>query len=390
MNNVRYTWIPKVANFRSNLYADKDFPKFTGSQFWISQDWTIWLCQKILAIGNFCKFFAFFVLKFRSFFRITCSHKLISKIIPNFHKTTREISFHVTKDSFSVQNHIDNPDIDKETIRSNSSLRIDEFETFSVKEDGVVAFSYADFRSMCHFAEASEAFVRMFFDKSGDPFCMSCNDQNAFDAILVMATMLHDMEDTGRDELRNMSLSDRTSQTSDNVNVQKSKTNTERRKKRMIRTQNDDNPFAFININPENDPEPVRHRISKVSRPPSVIPESEPASSTGGSHVSDTRQPALLRRKPSSIIPCPPLIETPVHNQQSEEIIFETEESESRTDTDQDVVMIGDDMLEITPPSSQFMRRRNYLLENLFNKTFDPRSVPGADEILVPASDDEG
>lgn len=349
---------------------------------------------------------------------------MINGILGNFHKATREISFDVTTDSITIKNHIDNEDIDHETIRTNYTLRIDEFDTFSIKQNCSIAFTYADFRAMCHFAEASEAFVRISFEAPGEPLCMSCRDQDAFVANLLVATMLHDLEDTGQDPLK--STSDKTkSQLTNNedtdpntdASVPKPKAPPVKRKRRVINTQSDDNPFNFMNANPVEPifvPEAARNRESAVSDLPSVPPSIVPCtqstgSSVSASHISETDPHKLiLLNRPSSLIPCPPLEDLQLNDpqkqsevdpqKQSEDIFFETEESEPNKDAE-DIIQepVEDDSVPGSPPppNSQLLRRRRYIFARFYNsKPFDKYSIPGANEILAPDSqpnsDDEG
>lgn len=333
-------------------------------------------------------------------------------ILGNFHKSTREISFDVKTDSITIKNHIDNEDNDHEAIRSNYTLRIDEFDTFSIKENCSIAFTYADFRAMCHFAEASEAFVRISFEAPGEPLCMSCRDQDLFVANLLMATMLHDMEDTGQDVLQSNSGKSR-SQTDANIDDTDPKTvssasdieKTVKRKRRVIDTQSDDNPFNFMqdNVNPEPEPEIIRNRKTVVNDRPSIFPSFVPDTSSSSletrkspSHVSPTTSHDLffLNKKSSLLVSCPPYprltIPEEVQNQakESEEIFFETEDSEPKND--EVIIPETDESVPNTPPSAEFLKRRRYLFARCFEKTFDLRAVPGANEILAPNSDEEG
>lgn len=358
-----------------------------------------WSYQRILVISeSFSVLSRVNVLKLSLLSRITGSHKLMNGILANFHKTTREISFDVKKDSITIKNHIDNEDIDHESIRSNYTLRIDEFDTFSIKENCTIAFTLADFRAMIHFAEASEAFVRISFEAPGEPLCMSCRDQDAFVANLLVATMLHDMEDTGQDPIK--STSDKTTSQRSNIadeassgSVAKPKASSVRRRRRVIDTQDDENPFNFMNDDPVPQPQAIRNgapsKVSEVpSVPPSIVLETQSSNGPSPSHVSETDPYQLLvLNKPSSLISCPPLVDP---NKQSEDIFFETEESESRDSAEVIIPESAEDSVPDTPPSSQFLRRRRFIFARCFEKTFDMRAVPGANEILAVNSDEEG
>ncbi|XP_063703788.1 cell cycle checkpoint control protein RAD9A-like [Culicoides brevitarsis] len=175
--------------------------------------------------------------------KITGSHKLMVGILHSFHKTCREIKFDVKSDSIVIKNHIDNENSDYETIRSNHTLRVDEFDTFSIKQEGSIAFTFSDFRAMVHFAEANEAMLRVNFDAPGEPLCMSCAcpDKDLFVANLLVATMLHDMEDTAPDVLRSKT------QTSDEGTEQPEPRSRQKKRKRVIESQSDENPFDFVN-----------------------------------------------------------------------------------------------------------------------------------------------
>uniref|UniRef100_A0A336ML43 CSON002238 protein n=1 Tax=Culicoides sonorensis TaxID=179676 RepID=A0A336ML43_CULSO len=339
--------------------------------------------------------------------KIAGSHKVMNNILSNFHKTTREISFDVTNSSIEIKNHIDNPDLDFETVRANYKLRIDEFETFSIKNPCNIAFSYSDFRAMVKFVDESETHLRINFESPGEPMCLSTRIQDMLVANLLIATLLHDMEETGQDEIQ--SNSDKTSQTSDIPVAKVTKKNASMtRNRRVIKTQEEDNPFNFIDENRTPSPQVVRNENEQVPEPrPTIIPCSS------SSNISDTipNSSKIYANRPSSLTDIPiqriseareepmqvdsnPEIQIQENEVQqkpdqlkaSEEIFFETEESESNK---AEIVPESEESVPASP-TAEFRRRRRHIFRRCFEQTFDPRTVPGANEILAVNSDEEG
>lgn len=344
----------------------------------------------------------------------------MNDIVSNFHKTTREISFEVTSTSIDVKNHIDNPDRDNKSIRCSYKLRTEEFETFSVKEETTIAFSYPDFRAFNHFADSNDINLLISFGQPGEPLYMSCTETGLhFGGTLLLATVVNDAEYTADGEGNQnaeQNVSNTTSGTSVEQPVRPNKDTARRRRKRVINVHDQDNPFQFMseNANTEEESEPVKKRTKHAPSVSSIdresVPETVSSAGSSRSYVSNSKNPEVHENIPaknqkentqpnhSGQRVSNDILLRPVQNDLLRPSIIRHDLANERISEDLDSIAEeipetnseNMDIDESIPPSpnSQYRRKRR-IFKRIFEKTFDPQAVPGANVILAYNSEDE-
>lgn len=128
-----------------------------------------------------------------SYSSIVCKPSILSGLLSNMPKNIREIAINFTKEQMKIENHINHPEIDVQTVRLKYELDPTEFTSYDVIADTRLILSSHDFLSIVELAETSKDELKITFIKNGKPLICEIGDQNSGQVRMVMTTMREDL-----------------------------------------------------------------------------------------------------------------------------------------------------------------------------------------------------
>ncbi|XP_031778714.1 cell cycle checkpoint control protein RAD9A [Nasonia vitripennis] len=299
--------------------------------------------------------------------------KVMNDVIQNFHINLVEITIEVLEDKALIRNYIDeNSNICNET-RTQLQFGVGEFDEYTVESDTVITFCLKEFRAIMGLTDAIAQPINIHFDRPGRPAIFICQN-NDIETHLVLATLNPDC-DTGSQST--------TSTAATNLAPKKapSKRATTRgrgAKSFSKKSFNSTNKTNRTNVNTSTNTPGIENadspgRISDFGDSPSqnkrdsfdssrttITPKTSAQKGTTSGN-SDKPNPfsSFLKRKSDQKISSP-----------------------TRNNDD------NEDLVQNSPPRHQ-SKRAKLIFQKCFQSTFDPRLLPGHNNVEVEDSGEE-
>lgn len=303
----------------------------------------------------------------------TAQSKILSEANTNFLSNQEEVTMTVRKDSFRMRNYNEDEDM-KKRVHTELQMLPGEFEHFNVVQDASVTFCLKELRSIISFADTINLPISAAFNSGGEPILFSVKHPGTLEATFVLATLA----DTP--ETSTLTTPIRAARPTENGDGNHP-------------SQADLPPPLTSQIRPPGRANSTQRNTqinAKMPATPAATPISRLNTTTDRvqfdvSHnldasVADELRSASRRnnRDPTSSSSVQPRgenrVNDPVENRENGDVdALENQENE-------DV-----DMVQGTPPN----KRKRFMFARCFEQTFDPRNVPGVDNVLAPDSDED-
>ncbi|XP_014215016.1 cell cycle checkpoint control protein RAD9A [Copidosoma floridanum] len=289
--------------------------------------------------------------------------RVMNDIVQNFQQGLLEITVEVLQDKVLIRNYIDETSNVSNETRTQLVFGAREFDKYAIESDTVITFCLKELRAILCFSEALGQPIEINFDKPGKPVVFVCKS-SSLETNLVLATLNPDTD----------SASQSTVSTRRNPVPKKAPKKAPAKAKQGIKSLSKKSFDASrVNNNSLNTSE-VRNtesvgRISDVTDSPSQRNGKDSGSSsktctpvprntnTEGSEKTVKDAFAFLKRK-------------------SEET------AQNPNDKDED------DFVRNSPPR-QLSKKAKMIFKKCFQSTFDPKMIPGYNQVEVEDSEEE-
>ncbi|CAB3374318.1 Hypothetical predicted protein [Cloeon dipterum] len=122
--------------------------------------------------------------------KLLTQSKLLIDALQNFSNNQDEITISVAASKMILRNFTETGEFMKNTVRTEFALESTEFDSLQIGVDATVTFNLKELRALLSFAEVCSLPVSGHFDNTpGRPIIFCVNNQPAFDAEIVLATM---------------------------------------------------------------------------------------------------------------------------------------------------------------------------------------------------------
>jgi len=300
----------------------------------------------------------------------TAQSKMLSEANTNFLSNQEEVTMTVGKDRFRMRNYNEDEDM-KKRVHTELQMQPGEFEHFNVVQDASVTFCLKELRSIIMFADTIALPISAAFNSGGEPILFSVKHPGTLEATFVLATLADTPETstlttpiraarptTNNGDSNHLNQADLPPPLTSQIRPPGRANSTQRNT--QISSKMPSTPAAT----------PISRLDATTDRVQFDVSHHLDASHRLDASIADERRTASHRnnRDPTSSSSAQPRVD----NRNND---FENEENE-------DV----EDMVQGTPPSKKFKR---FMLARCFEQTFDPRNIPGNDNILAPDSDED-
>lgn len=377
---------------------------------------------------------------------LTVQPKVLVEALHNFQQSLVEITLDVKADTVFMRNYIDESSSSHVT-RTQLSLSIGEFDNYTVGENSCVTFCLKELRSILSFAEQVMVPIDITFESAGKPIVFILKD-SAFEGNLVLSTLnpiVNDTNDslmrerralmkkrgrgidkrtTSKNKKGSSKISIASTSTTSIVQSILSKDSLDDR--RTISTTSTRTNFTDKNVNNVNDNSLVsslkstsidetkksnnnskKTKLNEIDKTPVIIQESLSPIGTSSSSSSST----IIKNRNGNVVLLPTIsslnsasstgvlsgldrnIAKSVTSSQNSDIptvtpkIFSlARRSRQSFDADNNNADNFDDVVPDSPPPA---KKAKIIFRKCLQETFDPRFLPGHDELLADDSDDE-
>ncbi|XP_055306605.1 cell cycle checkpoint control protein RAD9A [Sitodiplosis mosellana] len=117
------------------------------------------------------------------------NHKIFSNIVSSFKANEEELSIKANEKNIVIQNYEDGTQVDNRFVRSQITLKSDEFDSFKIGENTTITFCMRELRAILNFAESMNTSISANFDTAGSPVVFVIKNYDTFEANLVMSTL---------------------------------------------------------------------------------------------------------------------------------------------------------------------------------------------------------
>lgn len=276
----------------------------------------------------------------------TCQAQVLNDAALNFLKNQEEVTMKAMPDKFVMKNFVSSdPRENRSAVHTELTMYPNEFEAFEVQNETSLTYCLKELRSMIAFADAFGLPLTGKFGTSRNPIFFHVNHADVFEGSLVMATMSNDDQSEPETSFNTSQAANSTFRATEEL------LDRSRRRSR--------NPNVSINYTAI----PTRAEKTHVSM-------SDVRSNDGDvsmtSDLFNFKDPEPRTSTLDIAAEPPPRFSEGLINHDS--VLNETAANAGET-----------------PPA----KRARYFFQRCFEKTLDPSSIPGAQKVLAPDSDEE-
>lgn len=317
--------------------------------------------------------------------KLSSQPRVLGDAMQNFHQHLIEITLEVSAQKLLLRNYVDDVSGLSNTIRTQLALGKGEFDRYDIGSETTITFCMKEFRSILNFAEIAITPISIYSEGAGRPVIFALKNQS-FEVNLVLSTLSSDTDSQAETTLINKP---------QEKSIKRRATN-----KRVCRKNNkSDSKIQDKSIKSNN-------KLGNVKTPHPCFME-EPK----GQVDTSTRDNQNLNRvsnlpieqdiedkmKQNSSSSCD--IFTNINKTSTSEkklvnFIFSTitkrKSSNNETDKEQNLDSDQSDAFEDKVPNSPSPpnKKARFIFQKCFQKTFDPRTLPGYNVILAEDSDE--
>ncbi|KOX71424.1 Cell cycle checkpoint control protein RAD9A [Melipona quadrifasciata] len=264
--------------------------------------------------------------------KLSSQSQVLGDAMQNFHQNLVEITLEVCAQKLLLRNYVDDTSGLSNTIRTQFALGKGEFDRYDIGSETSITFCVKEFKSFLNFAESVVTPISMYFEEAGRPVIFALKNQS-FEVNLVLSTLCSDLDSQAETVLTN-----------------KPQETSMRGRAKNKRVPKRNNNISSNKIQDKSIKSTLGNDIHKKSHPHLMEEQIKQANTST----------EVTKRKSNS-------------NDANKE-----ENLDDQSDLFEDKIPNSP-----SPPN----KKARLIFQKCFQKTFDPRTLPGYDVILVEDSD---
>ncbi|XP_076627132.1 cell cycle checkpoint control protein Rad9 isoform X1 [Colletes latitarsis] len=333
--------------------------------------------------------------------QLSSQPRVLGGAMHNFHQNLIEITLEVSLQKLLLRNYVDDSSGLSNTTRTQLALGKGEFDQYNIACDTSITFCMREFKAILGFAEFVGVPIGIHFTEAGKPVIFSLKT-SSFEANLILSTLSSDTE----------------SQTETTLNSKQDKPRKRRTEKKQVSRKPNNKSTSKIKNKSQNINKTLENANAKNIHPYLIeqtnelnrdifkekVDEQPSVSNRGLKNDQNKNEDNYLpveqnTRKESRNAPScsynitTSLGKTSTSRKKLVNSVFSTvtkrKSSNDKTDTqqrqDNDISVILEDEVPDSPPPPT--KKARLIFQKCFQKTFDPRTLPGYDIILAEDSD---
>ncbi|XP_076660610.1 cell cycle checkpoint control protein Rad9 isoform X3 [Halictus rubicundus] len=340
--------------------------------------------------------------------------RVLGDAMQNFHQNLIEITLEASSQKLLLRNYIDDTSGLSNTTRTQLALGRGEFDRYDIKTDTSITFCMKEFKAFLNFAESVMIPVGIYFEQAGKPVIFGLKNPS-FDGNLVLSTLSSgtdsqtDSTISGRQE---KSVKRRAGNRRASRRSNKSATNIENKTAKKNKTAasvsaKDIHPRLVEQKKQTNEHTTKEKESSQLNRSNrttknnegndhiSYLPVEEHSQKQSHSRSVEQNNQKIFHNNPSTSYNTSALSKPTTSARELVSSAFSTitkrksvnNETGRQERENQDKADISDTVPNSpTPPA----KKARLIFQKCFQKTFDPRTLPGYDIILAEDSDESG
>ncbi|XP_076674271.1 cell cycle checkpoint control protein Rad9 isoform X1 [Andrena cerasifolii] len=322
--------------------------------------------------------------------------RVLGDALQNFHQHLIEITLEVSSQKLLLRNYVDDTSGLSNTTRTQVALGRGEFDRYDISSDISITFCMKEFKAILTFAETVGIPASIYFEEAGKPVIFALKNP-AFEANLVLSTLNSDAdsqtettligtnEKTTKRRVGGKRISKKPSRSISKANKKSATIN-----KTLGNTNSENTHPALTEKMKETNLNSSKEKANSLRDVPSRSLRDDP----NKNEVSvlpverDTREespnyPSSSRDLTSK------LSETSTNRKKIANSVFSsiTKRKSSKNETDREQ-NLDNDNFDAVPNSPPAKKRARLVFQKCFQRTFDPKTLPGYDIILAEDSDE--
>ncbi|XP_012532856.2 cell cycle checkpoint control protein RAD9A [Monomorium pharaonis] len=310
--------------------------------------------------------------------------RTLTDALQNFPLNLIEITLEITPHKLLFRNYVDDTSVMVNTTRTQLALGIGEFDRYTIGNETSVTFCLKEVRALLVFSESVGVPITANFGTAGRPMLFTLKSQ-AFEANMLLSTLSPDCDNQSDSSVVSRKMRRKNASRSKSKSVNKSSN----RPKKSIKSQINDTKNK--SVEERNLPDETRNQNGNTSMNISVkakntindIPKNNlhiqeqschSVEFSPASTFSANRNIPKDQRKPISSV-----FSSTMKRKSTDDENCQKKEIEDCVDFEENVPQ--------SPPPRQVPKKAKLVFQKFLQNTFDPRTLPGHETILVEDSD---
>ncbi|KAK9303742.1 hypothetical protein QLX08_004623 [Tetragonisca angustula] len=316
--------------------------------------------------------------------KLSSQSQVLGDAMQNFHQNLVEITLEVCAQKLLLRNYVDDTSGLSNTIRTQFALGKGEFDRYDIGSETSITFCVKEFKSFLNFAESVVTPISIYFEEAGRPVIFALKNQS-FEVNLVLSTLCSDLDSQAETILTNKPQETSVRGRAKNKRVPKRNNNKSSNKIQDISIKSTLGNDIHKKSHPHLMEEQIKQaststegnqNVNRISNLPieQNIDEEFQTSSYNSDIITNFNKTTISGKKlVNSLFP------TVTKRKSNNNDINKEENLDDQSDLFEDKIPNSP-----SPPN----KKARLIFQKCFQKTFDPRTLPGYDIILVEDSDE--
>ncbi|CAK9810877.1 Cell cycle checkpoint control protein RAD9A [Anthophora quadrimaculata] len=325
--------------------------------------------------------------------KLSSQPRVLADALQNFHQHLIEITLEVSEQKLLLRNYLDDASGLSNTTRTLLALGKGEFDRYDIGSETSITFCMKEFKSILSFAETIGALFNIYFEAAGRPVIFALKNPS-FEVNLVLSTLSSDadsqtdttliskLERSVKRRTGNKRVSRKTNNKSTSrIQNKSTKLNTARGNA----TSKNTHSCSIEENNTENQNISKKRTNSLINIFNTSIKDNENVHKATSSSGKCNTQQKFQKCSMSNYDTNEKSSKTPTEGKRLVNTIFSTITKRKSSNEESNGSSEAEDAVPNSPPPPA--KKARLIFQKCFQKTFDPRTLPGYDIILAEDSD---